>query len=424
MTLADLPQELILSIVDFARIRDTNTLSQTCHLLHNILDPYLWRGNQNNALLWAASHANKSTARKALQQGADINTQAPPTDKILFKYKWGRTDEKIYTQTGATPLTLAIAAGHEDTVRFLLNIDGIDVNRRSEDKEQPPPLILAILAGHEEMVRMLLGVADIDTEIMEWYSCGRPLMVASMLGLAGMVRLFLMHGADPDKGNCFAQSPLWLAVYRGHAEIVAILIQAGASPHPVDRTLSGPYGWYAEPVQSAVSGGRPEILRELIKSPRFDAAKLSRPVEQLQHDCIRDNRVECWRVLFALSCPDPNWSEDGRTALWWAAAYGHEDIVRSLLAVDGVDVNTAGRGDTFTNEYIERMRRLGPPGYGEGVTPLIVAAREGHVGIVQLLLAADIDVHARDEEGETALMAAQSRGHEDVVKLIQIKLTE
>ena len=417
-----LPQEIILSIADFACIRATNALSQTCRELHNILDPYLWRGNENNALLWATEHANQLAVRKALQQGANINAQVPPTDKILFKYKWSEPDHKVYTQTGATPLTLAIAAGNEDMVRFLLQVDGIDVNRRSrEDKQQLPPLILAMLAGDEEMVKLLLGVEDIDTETREGYSCASPLMVASMLGLVEMTRILLMYGAvDPDKGNCFAQSSLFLATLKTHVEIVALLIHAGASPHPVSSTLRGPYGWYAEPVDNAASNGRPEILRQLIRSPRFDAAKLRSPVEKLQHSCIRDNQVACWRLLFAVGCANPNWSEDGRTALWWAAAYGHDDVVRSLLAVDGVDVNTVGRWDTFTREYIEQTRRMGPPGYGEGVTPLIVAAGEGHVGAVQLLLAVDaIDVHASDAEGETALMAAQSRGHEDVVKLIQ-----
>ena len=73
-----------------------------------------------------------------------------------------------------------------------------------------------------------------------------------------------------------------------------------------------------------------------------------------------------------------NWQEeDGATALMAAAGEGHSAIVEQLVAA-GAEVNRA----------------------------LIWAAGEGHSAVVEQLVAAGAEVNWREEEGETALMAA------------------
>ncbi|KAL1884772.1 hypothetical protein Plec18167_002364 [Paecilomyces lecythidis] len=361
--------------------------------------------------------------RKALCMGADINAPVPTTEEVLFEYNFGQIEatRKQYNKTGFTPLALAISSGLESMVRSLLEVDGIDVNWHNIP-ERLSPLTLAILVGNEDIVKILLTVDGIDPEIMDRYNLGNSLMVAASQGLVNMVKLLLAHeGVDPNKGNPIAQSPIWLATYKGHTQVVALLLEAGASPHPPGLEAAAPYSWYAEPLYHAVDD-KPKIVRDIINSPLFDKKRLDRPIEALQCEAMRHNRVEIFKFLFMVGCTDPNWNNgDGRTSLWWAAAYGQEEIVRLLLGVDGIDVNTKGRGETFTHEYVLQEGQSGPPGYGEGVTPLIVAAREGHSAIVELFLAADgIDVDARDIAfGETALLAAKSRSHEDIVELLQ-----
>jgi ankyrin repeat protein len=51
-------------------------------------------------------------------------------------------------------------------------------------------------------------------------------------------------------------------------------------------------------------------------------------------------------------------------------------------------------------------------------TPLKVAAQEGHVGVVRLLLERGAEVHAVTLDGETALHDAARRGHEEVVNVL------
>jgi hypothetical protein len=72
---------------------------------------------------------------------------------------------------------------------------------------------------------------------------------------------------------------------------------------------------------------------------------------------------------------------------------------------------------------VEALLRLGAdPNVrhrGDGDTPLIRAARMGHVELVRLLLAARADVHAVTATGATALTEAERAGAPDVVALLR-----
>ena len=88
-----------------------------------------------------------------------------------------------------------------------------------------------------------------------------------------------------------------------------------------------------------------------------------------------------------------------KASRWWskfplyiAAANGHTECVRALLAAPGIDVNMATKGN--------------------GETPLIIAAANGHTDCVRLLLAAPgIDVNKVDNKGNTPLCVAITKRH-------------
>lgn len=85
-----------------------------------------------------------------------------------------------------------------------------------------------------------------------------------------------------------------------------------------------------------------------------------------------------------------------RTALHWAALNGHLAIVESLLA----------HGATSSKDKIY------------GFTPLMLAARQGHARMVELLIGHNNDVDATDIHGETALFDAVRNNNIDCVKLL------
>ncbi|KAL6825975.1 ankyrin repeat-containing domain protein [Trichoderma sp. SZMC 28015] len=91
--------------------------------------------------------------------------------------------------------------------------------------------------------------------------------------------------------------------------------------------------------------------------------------------------------------------DDGLTPLSWSARNGYDDVVKLLLAVPSVNVNSRG---VFL-----------------GDTPLSLAARNGHEAVVKLLLAMpSIDVNSKDPWHGTPLFGAACNGHDAVVQLL------
>ncbi|TQF17158.1 ankyrin repeat domain-containing protein [Myxococcus llanfairpwllgwyngyllgogerychwyrndrobwllllantysiliogogogochensis] len=60
----------------------------------------------------------------------------------------------------------------------------------------------------------------------------------------------------------------------------------------------------------------------------------------------------------------------------------------------------------------------------EGLTPLMVAAREGHAGLVELLLKAGADATITNRIGESAVIIAAAHGHSNSVSALWESATE
>lgn len=105
---------------------------------------------------------------------------------------------------------------------------------------------------------------------------------------------------------------------------------------------------------------------------------------------------EFWSV--ALSAGWPVTDEKGWTPQHEAALLGLEQAMTALIKA-GVSVN------------------LKEPVHGG--TPLHVAAFNGRLGVVKLLLAAKASVNARDNEGWTALSQARDQGYPKIEELLK-----
>ncbi len=114
--------------------------------------------------------------------------------------------------------------------------------------------------------------------------------------------------------------------------------------------------------------------------------------------------------------------EYGWTVLIYASVHGHTDIAR-LLIDEGADVNVqAISGRNVPNGYYTLFGGYQHVSIEEGAllarhTALIAASSRGHPEIVKLLIEAGADINVQDEEGFTALYWASN--YPDIVELLK-----
>ncbi|XP_061095588.1 ankyrin repeat and SAM domain-containing protein 6-like [Conger conger] len=110
--------------------------------------------------------------------------------------------------------------------------------------------------------------------------------------------------------------------------------------------------------------------------------------------CRSECNVDLSRALslVPVDCTD----EEGNTALQFAAANGHENIVRFLLR-KGASVDSR-------NNY--------------GWTPLMQAARFGHMNVAQIFLENGAEINGKNRMGASVLTMAARGGHTGMVKLL------
>ena len=131
------------------------------------------------------------------------------------------------------------------------------------------------------------------------------------------------------------------------------------------------------------------------------------------------------RVLLDAHASVDEVSEDGSTALIYAAQHGHGQIVGiltcpRLCAVRKADPQCVRNCRRVRVDRLCVPRRVAKLDVQDksGETALTDAVLNGHGGIARTLVLKKADVNLRDRKGQTALMDAADRGHWRIVEML------
>ncbi len=135
-------------------------------------------------------------------------------------------DINIQNRWGSTPLHLAVHFIKEDIVRFLTEIETINVNIR--DKKGWTPIMLAAQKGNTVLTRFIRQCnADITFKNNSGYTL---LHAAARGGLVWLVKDLLAQYVNIDVQDDYANTPLYYAIANGQYETVEFLLKKGAQP--------------------------------------------------------------------------------------------------------------------------------------------------------------------------------------------------
>lgn len=313
---------------------------------------------------------------------------------VFFTEAW-RISEA--THHGSAPLThsrslLSVAAelGSPHLMQFLVQLDGLEVDRTDENDGRTP-LNRAAYLGHTEIVRLLVARGDVEKNSKD-RNGSTPLAVAAYKGHEEVVQLLLKRDdVDADSKDNRGRTPLSIAASRGHDAVVRLLLER----NDVDADSKDKFG--KTPLSRAISEGHEKVVRLLLESMEGDWKETYGKTILGQaafegHGNVVQLLVEGYGVETDAE------DEHGKTPLGRAASEGHEEVVRFLLKRSDVNPDSKDK---------------------DGITPLSMAAFKGHVEVVQLLLERDgVDANSKDNRGRTPLSKAASKGHEMVVRLL------
>lgn len=316
------------------------------------------------------------------------------------------------------------------------------------------PLSSAAQNDHSEIVKLLLSHgAKVDGRGRDGRS---PLMAAAAKGKTSMCEYLVSRGAEVDALKFDGTSALYWAGFEGHAETVVLLLAADAK---VDRT---DYVDGSQPIHLAVqnvNNGTREVLSHLITFGADVNARTGVVGQREADGTMKEN-------------PKREELQGGRTALMIASAEGNVAAVEyftgmmsssdssATIDIDAVDVQgnsalalaamqakvkvlstliSAGANLNIPNaaalaplhhaayagnlECVKRLIKGGAVvdqpsalmnGVGQGHTPLLLAAAQGHAKVCRLLIRAGADPNRPAKDGATSLIAAASSGNRKV----------
>ena len=267
--------------------------------------------------------------------------------------------------------------------------------------------VLLLLPGYSVAI-------DIDLE--------SELVMAAKQGNLDKVRSLLDSGVDVNASQNDGTTSLAWAVYNNNDDMVDLMIRAGEDGPDVNA--ANEYG--VNPLHLACINQNSSIVGKLLRAGA-DPNNTKWTGESPLMTCANTGTIEAVKTLLDNGA-DVNSGEitQQQTALMWAAAERHPDIIK-LLVERGANVHAVSRlipePEPFLIETPGSMGQNFPTTlrfreYTGGFTALMFAAQQGDVESTRILLDAGADINFTTEEEGSALVVATAAGHEDLARFL------
>ena len=190
-------------------------------------------------LMYAAHCGRTKTARCLIVRGANVNAKNKTTGYTAAMYaaKSGHTeilnylidngvdvnakDEKTGDTLLHTLLMCAVSEGKVDTVRYLIEEKGVDIDK--EDKTGKTAAMYAAMCGDTEKLRTLIEEKGIDVNTKNEKTNNTLLIYAAMHGHKNTIKYLISKGANLNATNKYGYSADTYAKMEHHFGIMEIV---------------------------------------------------------------------------------------------------------------------------------------------------------------------------------------------------------
>jgi len=324
----------------------------------------------------------------------------------------------------AAPPTGSVAdaamQGNRDAVRALLK-DGADVNTALGDGMTA--LHYAASKHDVEMAKILL-YAGANVKATTRIGGYTPLLIASRDGDAPMIETLLASGADANSATTNGTTALMLASAAGHVDAVKALLAKNANIN-AKESVKG-----ETPIAFAAAFGRADVIRELAArgadvNLRTKVQDLSAFAKEEQERLIAERQQQGGGTRGRGEPAETKETKDTKPAADASKAAVESKDAKPVAATGQTTEAQRGRGGrgrgvdpTKQVPGLERQYNYTElVGYWGGLSPLHLAARQGHLDAVKALVDAGADLN-QPTSGDhvTPMLIATINGQFDIAK--------
>ncbi|XP_046347295.1 ankyrin repeat and KH domain-containing protein mask-like [Haliotis rufescens] len=285
----------------------------------------------------------------------------------------------------------AVSEGRIKAMKLLL-AKGADVSLVDDTGENI--LHEACLGGHVEIVEYVLSLEKVDIE---------------------------------QKGN-YGRTPVMKAAEMGYREVLDVLVSKGGDTTAVDDKGNNI-------LHVACIGGNVDMVKHVLAEDRINSKGQYGRTPVMMAACCRHRKVV--EVLENKGADISIVDNDGNNILHMACIGGNVDVVKYVLTLDAVDINSKGQyGRTPARMADFRKHRevfdlLMGKGADlsqvddQGDNILHMVCLEGHLELVKDIITNNrVDINSRGRYGRTPVMKAAEKGHKEVFIFLMINRSD